>query len=37
MYDLYIPMVENPDPAGIIRVEQITGPILLIASKMDTM
>ena len=37
MYDLYIRMVENPDPAGIIRVEQITGPILLIASKMDTM
>lgn len=37
MYDLYIPLVENPDPAAVIRVENITGPILLISSKMDTM
>lgn len=37
MYDLYIPLVRNPDPAAIIRAEQITGPILLISSKMDTM
>lgn len=37
MYALYIPVVENPDPAAIIRAEQITGPILLISSKMDTM
>jgi len=37
MYDLYIPMVEHPDPAAVIRVENITGPILLISSKMDTM
>ena len=37
MYDLYLPLVENPDPAAVIRVENITGPILLISSKMDTM
>lgn len=37
MYDLYIPLVENPDPAAVIRVENITGPILLLSSKMDTM
>lgn len=37
MYDLYIPLVENPDPDAVIRVEEITGPILLISSKMDTM
>jgi len=37
MYDLYLPLVERPDPAAVIRVENITGPILLISSKMDTM
>lgn len=37
MYDLYIPLVEQPDPAAVIRVENITGPVLLISSKMDTM
>lgn len=37
MYDLYISAVERPDPAGVIRVEKITGPVLLISSKMDTM
>ena len=37
MYNLYIPLVKNPNPAAVIRVENITGPILLIASKMDTM
>ena len=37
MYDLYIPLVENPNPAAVIRVENITGPVLLISSKMDTM
>ncbi len=37
MYDLYIPLVEHPEPAAVIRVENITGPILLISSKMDTM
>lgn len=37
MFDLYIPLVQNPDPAAAIRVEEITGPILLISSKMDTM
>lgn len=37
MFDLYIPVVENPNPAAVIRVEAITGPILLISSKMDTM
>lgn len=37
MYDLYLPMIRNPEPAAIIWVENITGPILLISSKMDTM
>ena len=37
MYDLYLPLVKNPDPAAVIRVENITGPILLLSSKMDTM
>jgi len=37
MYDLYLPMVEHPDPAAVIQVENITGPMLLISSKMDTM
>lgn len=37
MYDLYIPLVEHPAPASVIQVENITGPILLISSKMDTM
>jgi len=37
MFDLYIPLVRNPNPAAVIRVEEITGPILLISSKMDTM
>ncbi len=37
MYDLYFPMVEHPDPAAVIRVENITGPVLLISSRMDTM
>ena len=37
MYDLYLPLVQHPAPAAVIRVEHITGPILLISSKMDTM
>lgn len=37
MYDLYIPLVTNPKPDAVIQVEKITGPILLISSKMDTM
>lgn len=37
MYDLYLPLVEHPDPAAVIKVENITGPILLISSKMDKM
>jgi len=37
MYDLYIPLVRNPNPAAVIQVEKITGPILLISSQMDTM
>lgn len=37
MYDLYMPLLHNPDPAAVIRVENITGPVLLISSKMDTM
>jgi len=37
MFDLYLPLVEKPVPEAVIRVENITGPILLISSKMDTM
>lgn len=37
MYDLYIPLVKNPNPAALIQAEKITGPVLLISSKMDTM
>lgn len=37
MYDLYLPMVTHPAPDAVIPVEKITGPILLISSKMDTM
>lgn len=37
MFDLYIPLVKNPDSAAVIQAEKITGPILLISSKMDTM
>ncbi len=37
MYDLYLPLVKRPTPSAVIRVENITGPILLISSKMDTM
>ena len=37
MYDLYLPVVQHPDPAAVIPVEKITGPILLISSKLDTM
>ena len=37
MYDLYLPLVQNPEPDAVIQVEKITGPILLISSKMDNM
>lgn len=37
MYDLYLPLVQNPNPEAVITVEKITGPILLISSKMDNM
>lgn len=37
MYDLYRPLVQNPNFAAVIQVEKITGPVLLISSKMDTM
>lgn len=37
MYDLYIPLVRNPNPNAVTQVEKITGPILLISSQMDTM
>lgn len=37
MCDLYLPLVRNPNPAAVIRVEKITGPVLLISSKMDTL
>lgn len=37
MYDLYIPLVKNPNPDAVIQAEKITGPVLLISSKMDTM
>lgn len=36
MYDLYIPLVKRPNPGAVIRAEKITGPILLISSRMDT-
>lgn len=35
MYDLYEPLVLHPNPDAVIPVEKITGPILLISSKMD--
>ena len=37
MYDLYLPLVHDPDPEAVIKAERITGPVLLISSKMDTM
>ena len=37
MYDLYLPLVQHPAPDAEIQAEKITGPILLISSKMDTM
>ena len=37
MYDLYLPLVKNPNPDAVIQVEKITGPILIISSKMDNM
>ena len=37
MYDLYLPLVKNPNPNAVIQVEKTTGPILLISSKMDNM
>lgn len=37
MYDLYLPLVENPNPDAVIQAEKTTGPILLISSKMDNM
>ena len=37
MYDLYEPLVLHPNPDAIIQAEKITGPILLISSKMDNM
>ncbi len=37
MYDLYLPVVQHPEPDAVIKVENITGPVLLISSKMDTM
>ena len=37
MYDLYLPLVQSPNPSAVIQAEKITGPVLLISSKMDTM
>lgn len=37
MYDLYLPIVQKPNPDAVIRAEKITGPVLLISSRMDTM
>lgn len=37
LYDLYLPVVENPDENAVIKVEKINGPILLISSKMDNL
>ena len=33
----FVPLVKNPNPDAVIKVEKITGPILLISSKMDNM
>lgn len=37
LYDIYLPVVENPDENAVIKVEKINGPILLISSKMDNL
>ncbi len=37
MYDLYLPLVQQPSSDAVIRAEKITGPVLLISSKMDKM
>ena len=37
MYDIYLPVVQEPNPDAVIQVEKISGPVLLISSKMDTM
>lgn len=37
MYDLYLPIVRQLDLDAVIQVEKITGPVLLISSKLDTM
>lgn len=37
MYDLYLPLVQDPNPDAVIKAEKITGPVLLISSKMDNM
>ena len=37
MCDLYEPVIQHPNPDAVIQVEKITGPILLISSKMDNM
>lgn len=37
MHDLYLPLIQNPNPDAVIQAEKTTGPILLISSKMDTM
>lgn len=37
MCDLYEPVIQHPNPDAVIQVEKITGPVLLISSKMDNM
>lgn len=37
MYDLYLPLFKNPNSEAVIKVENITGPVLRISSKMDNM
>lgn len=37
MCDLYRPLVQQPNPDAVIQAEKITGPVLLISSKMDNM
>ena len=37
MYDLYLPVVQKPNPEAVIQVEKITGPVLLVSSKKDAM
>ena len=37
MYAPCLPVVRESNPAAVIQVERITGPVLLISSRLDTM